>query len=41
MVEVQSEGEFVDIGTHVEVVRREGQSIVVRPLSKQDTQGIA
>jgi len=41
IVEVQSEGEFVDIGTRVEVVRREGPTIVVRPLSEQDTQGIA
>lgn len=38
IVDVQSECDLVNAGTRVQVVRREGQTIIVQPLSEDDTQ---
>jgi len=37
IVDVQSQGEYVDAGRRVRVIRRVGMSIIVRPLSNDET----
>jgi membrane-bound ClpP family serine protease len=34
VVDVHSQGEYVDAGRRVQVIRRDGMSIVVRPLDE-------
>jgi membrane-bound ClpP family serine protease len=35
VVDVQSQGEYVDAGQRVQVLKREGRNVIVRPLPDQ------